>query len=177
MTEQEIMDVIKGALNETNSLKEAHATEVNALNSTIAEKENIISELNATVEQVQQAIKDLEAERDAWLAERADLEKTLGELKAKERLGELNEAIEVYSEDEQKFAEVEINAFKENPLEGDLDAIKNKINAAIVEKRNADAKVAEQNAAKEKEQENVEDIFSEVSSFSNENNEEDTNIF
>ena len=177
MTEQEIMDVIKGALNETNSLKETHATEVESLNSTIAERDQKISELNATVEQVQQALRDLEAERDAWYAERAELEKTLGELKAKERLGELNEAISAYSEDEQKYAEVEINAFKENPVEGDLDAIKNKINAAIVEKRNADAKIAEQNAAKEKEQEKVEDIFSEVNSFSDENKEEDSNIF
>ena len=177
MTEQEIMDVIKGALNETNTLKEAHQTEVDALNSTIAERDTTISELNATVEQVQQALKDMEAERDAWYAERAELEKTLGELKAKERLGELNEALAVYSEDEQKFAEVEINAFKENPVEGDLDAIKNKINAAIVEKRNEDAKIAEQNAAKQKENEKVEDIFSEVNSFSDENKEEDTNIF
>ena len=177
MTEQEIMDVIKGALNETNSLKEAHETEVNALNDTIAERDNTIAELNATVAQVQQALKDMELERDAWYAERAELEKTLGELRAKERLGELNEALNAYSEDEQKFAEVEINAYKENPLEGDLEAIKNKINAAIVEKRNEDAKVAEQNAAKEKEQEKVEDIFSEVNAFSDENKEEDTNIF
>lgn len=177
MTEQEIMDVIKGALNETNSLKEIHQAEVDALNSTIAEKDVTISELNATVEQVQQALKDMEAERDAWYAERAELEKTLGELKAKERLGKLNEALSAYSEDEQKFAEVEINAFKENPVEGNLDVIKNKINAAIVEKRNEEAKIAEQNAAKQKEDEKIEDIFSEVNSFSNENEEEDTNIF
>ena len=177
MTEQEILDVIKGALNETNSLKETHQTEVDNLNATIAERDQTISELNATIEQVQQALKDMELERDAWYAERAELEKTLGELKAKERLGELNEALEAYSDEERAYAEVEINSFKEDPVNGDLETIKNKINAAIVEKRNADAKIAEQNAAQEKKEVKVEDIFSEINSFSDDNEQEDTNIF
>lgn len=173
MTEQEIMDVIKNTLNETNALKAEHQTEVDSLNATIAERDATISELNATVEQNQKTIADLEAERDANLAERDTLQNQLSELRAQQRLGELNEVLSVYSDEEQKYAESEINSFKENPLEGDIEAIKSKICIAIVEKRNAE-QVAEQNSAKETV--DVEDIFGEVMSSSSEE-EEDVNIF
>ena len=118
----------------------------------------------------------MEVERDAWWSEREALQKQLGELKAKERLGELNSAIEGFTDEEKKYAEVEINSFNENPMEGDIDAIVNKIYAGIgVASKKAEnyTKVAEINSAKEVE---IEDIFSEMCSEVH-IEEEDLDIF
>lgn len=173
MTEQEIMKVVVDAINETNSANADRQAEIDALNNTITEKDNQISELNATVEQVQQALADLQKEQEGAWEERRVLEEELGKLRAEKRIGELNEALADYSEEEKKYAEVEINAFMDAPLDGDIDAIKSKICVGIVEKNKADAKVAEQNSANDVD---AEDIFSEVNSFENENKEDD-NIF
>lgn len=146
----------------------------------ISEKEATITELNATVEQVKKALADLEAERDAYWAERDALIKELGELKAAKRIAEMNEAISVYSEDEQKYAESEINSFKENPLESEICTITNKINAEIVanqKKAENEAIVAEQNSAKENKENETIDIFSEMCSETQDEDDEDTNIF
>lgn len=175
MTEQEIMDVVQKAITETNSVKAESEEKINELNTQIAEKDSKISELNATVEQVQKALDDLKKEQEGYWDERNALEKELGELRAAKRLGELNEAIEGYSEEEQKYAESEINAFKENPLEGNIDEICSKICVGIVTKQKEDAKIAEQNSAKETKPETI-DIFGEINEVS-EDDPEDSNIF
>jgi DNA repair exonuclease SbcCD ATPase subunit len=169
-------DVIVSAINETNSKNDELNATITELNSTIAERDNTIVELNATVEQVRKALADLEAERETYWAEREALQKELGELKAKARLGELNAAIENFTDEEKAYAEVEINSFNEDPMAGDVDAIVSKIYAGIgtaAKKAEADAKVAEQNAKKE---DADLDIFSEVNSAEDESNE-DVNIF
>ena len=171
--EQTMRDVIVNAINETNSKNDELSATITELNSTIAERDNTIVELNATVEQVRKALADLEAERETYWAEREALQKELGELKAKARLGELNSAIADYSEDEQKYAESEINSFKENPLEGDIEAIKAKICVGIVEKQKTDAKNVELNSHEEV---NVDDIFSEMCEETHVD-DEDVNIF
>ena len=119
----------------------------------------------------------METERDAWWAERDALTKQLGELKAKERLGELNSAIECFTEEEKKYAESEINSFNENPEKGDIDAIVSKIYSGIGQaskKASEEAKLAEQNS---KNDPTVEDIFSEVCSVKTTEEEIDDNIF
>lgn len=174
--EKTMRDVIVNAINETNSKNDELNATITELNSTIAERDNTIVELNATVEQVRKALADLEAERETYWAEREALQKELGELKAKARLGELNAAIENFTDEEKAYAEVEINSFNEDPMAGDVDAIVSKIYAGIgtaTKKAEADAKVAEQNAKKE---DADLDIFSEVNSAEDESNE-DVNIF
>ena len=174
--EKTMRDVIVSAINETNSKNDELNATITELNSTIAERDNTIVELNATVEQVRKALADLEAERETYWAEREALQKELGELKAKARLGELNAAIENFTDEEKAYAEVEINSFNEDPMAGDVDAIVSKIYAGIgtaAKKAEADAKVAEQNAKKE---DADLDIFSEVNSAEDESNE-DVNIF
>lgn len=174
--EKTMRDVIVSAINETNSKNDELNATITELNSTIAERDNTIVELNATVEQVRKALADLEAERETYWAEREALQKELGELKAKARLGELNAAIENFTDEEKAYAEVEINSFNEDPMAGDVDAIVSKIYAGIgtaTKKAEADAKVAEQNAKKE---DADLDIFSEVNSAEDESNE-DVNIF
>lgn len=187
----EVKKVITDTINELNSKEaqfETKMTELNsqleAKNTVIAEKdtelcakEETIVELNATIEQIKQALQDMETERDAWWAEREALTKQLGELKAKERLGELNSAIECFTEEEKKYAESEINSFNENPEKGDIDAIVSKIYSGIGQaskKASEEAKIAEQNS---KNDPTVEDIFSEVCSVKTTEEEIDDNIF
>ena len=170
----ELKTVIHSAITESNSKNEELTAQIAELNSQLVDKDNTITELNATVEQVQKALDDLKKEHETYWAERDALEKELGKLKAEKRIGELNSAIAEYSEEEQKYAESEINSFKENPLEGDIDAIKSKICVGIVEKQKADAKNSEINSRQE---EKVEDIFSEMCEEKSEENDEDVNIF
>ena len=187
LDEKELKELIQSTISETNSKNEELIAKITELNSTITEKDSVIAEkdekiveLNATVEQVQKALDDLKKEHETYWVEREALEKELGELKAKARLGELNAAIEGFSDDEKKFAESEINSFNEKPLEGNIDAIVSKIYAGIGQaskKASDDAKVAEQNSEKENKENEVIDIFSEMCSEVQNDDEEDTNIF
>lgn len=180
----EVKAVIQSTITELNSKETEFNNKVAELNQTIsdkdaviAEKEEKIIELNATVEQVQKALDDLKKEHESYWAERDALEKELGELKAKARLGELNSAIEHFNEEEKKFAEVEINSFNENPMEGNIDAIVAKIYAGIglaSKKASEEARVAEQNSVKEP---TVEDIFSEMCSEVHVEEDDDLDIF
>lgn len=187
LDEKELKELIQSTISETNSKNEELLAEITELNSTINEKDSVIAEkeekiveLNATVEQVQKALDDLKKEYETYWSEREALEKELGELKAKARIGELNAAIEAFSDEEKKFAESEINSFNEKPLEGNIDAIVSKIYAGIGQaskKADAEAKVAEQNSAKENKDNEVIDIFSEMCSETQDDDEEDVNIF
>ena len=187
LDEKELKELIQSTISETNSKNEELLAKITELNSTISEKDSVIAEkeekiveLNATVEQVQKALDDLKKEHETYWSEREALEKELGTLKAKARIGELNTAIEGFSDEEKKYAESEINSFNEKPLEGNIDAIVDKIYAGIGQaskKADAEAKVAEQNSAKENKDNEVIDIFSEMCSETQDNEEEDVNIF
>lgn len=187
LDEKELKELIQSTISETNSKNEEFIAKINELNSTINEKDSVIAEkeekiveLNATVEQVQKALDDLKKEHETYWAERDALEKELGALKAKARIGELNTAIEGFSDEEKKYAESEINSFNEKPLEGNINAIIDKIYAGIGQaskKADAEAKVAEQNSAKENKDNEVIDIFSEMCSEAQDEDEEDVNIF
>lgn len=187
LDEKELKELIQSTISETNSKNEELLAKITELNSTISEKDSVIAEkeekiveLNATVEQVQKALDDLKKEHETYWAERDALEKELGSLKAKARIGELNAAIEGFSDEEKKYAESEINSFNEKPLEGNIDAIVDKIYAGIGQaskKADAEAKVAEQNSAKENKDNEVIDIFSEMCSETQNADEEDVNIF
>lgn len=176
MDEKELKQLIVDTISECNDVKAESESKIAELNEALSAKDATIAELNATVEQVQGALDALKKEHETYWAERDLLEKELAELKVAKRLGELNEAISVYSEDEQKFAEAEINAFKENPLEGNIEEINAKICVGIIAKQKEDAKIAEQNSANEKDTEVV-DIFSEINSDVVEDEDSDTNIF
>lgn len=179
----EVKSVIQTTISELNSKEKEYTTQISELNeqistkdTTIAEKETKIVELNATVEQVQKALDDLKKEHETYWSERDALEKELGELKAKARLGELNSAIEKFTEDEQKYAESEINSFKEEPVKGDIENIVSKIYSGIGQaskKAENEAKASEINSNKTL---GVEDIFSEMCTSAQDDND-DLNIF
>ena len=76
-----------------------------------------------------------------------ELREELGKAKARERIGELNSAISGFSAEEQAYATNEINAFKANPIEGDIATVTNAIYAGIGKNAKQTAPVAEQNSA------------------------------
>ena len=175
MDEKELKAIIESTIKETNSKNDELSNTITELNSTIVEKDNTIAELNASVEQLQKAIDDMNKEHETFWEERRIIEEELAKAKVAQRLGELNSAIEGYTEGEQKYAEVEINAFKEDALKGDIDVIVSKICVGIVAKQKELEKIAEQNSVNEDNE--VEDIFSEVNSDDNADTDEETSIF
>lgn len=175
MDEKELKAIIESTIKETNSQNDELSNTITELNSTIVEKDNAISELNASVGQLQKALDDMNKERETFWEEKRIIEEELAKVRVAQRLGEFNSAIEVYSEEEQKYAEVEINAFKEDALNGNIDTVISKICVGIVNKQKENEKVAEQNSANE--DNNVEDIFSEVNSADGTEANEETSIF
>lgn len=180
----EVKSAIQTTISELNNKEKEFTTQISELNEQLSEKESLIAdkdakivELNATVEQVQKALDDLKKEHETYWAEREALEKELGELKAKARLGELNTAISGFTDEERKYAEVEINSFNENPIEGNVENILSKIYAGIgqASKKAEELRIAEQNSNKNNKVD-VEDIFSEMS-IENSVSDEDINIF
>lgn len=170
----EVKNVIRDTISETNNKTAEYETKINELNELVTTKENTIVELNATVEQVQAALDQLKKDHDTYWAEREVLEKELATLKAEKRIAELNEAISVYTEDEKKFAESEINTFHEDPTKGDINTITSKICIGIVATQKEQFKTSEINSKKET---TPEDIFSEVCTYSDGDDDEDVNIF
>lgn len=178
----EMKSIIQSTIIELNNKENELNTKISELNQTLSEKDSVIAEkddkiveLNATVEQVQKALDDLRKEQESFWEERKALEEELGRLKAQARLAELNSAIEKFSDEEKKFAEVEINSFNENPMDGEIQVIVSKIYAGIgkaSKKASEDARIAEINSAKEP---TIEDIFSEI--CSEVHVEEDLDIF
>ena len=180
----EIKSTIQTTMSEICSKNDEYESKIAELNSVIADKDAIIAErdntiveTNATIEQIQKALDDMEQERRTYWEEREILEKELAELKVKARLGELNSAIENFSDEEKKYAEVEINSFNEDPLKGDINAIVNRIYAGIGEasKKAEAVKVAEINSMNNKV--DIEDIFSEMTPVGEKIDDEDVNIF
>lgn len=176
MGEKEMRELITSVITETNSKNDELNTKIEELNSTIESKDAEIKELNDKVNANADADKEKDEKIEKLTKKNEELEKELNECKKAEKKAALDKAIGEFSEDEQKYAESEINSFRENPLEGDVDAVVNAIHAGIgraSKKAEADAKVAEQNAKKE---DADLDIFSEVNSAEDESNE-DVNIF
>lgn len=190
---EEMKNSIKEVISEMNDKSQNYETKILELNSTIitkdaeiAEKDEKISELNASVEQIQAALTELEDSQKTWWEEREVLIKELAKAKVAEKIGEMNEALEKYSDEEKEVAKEdiekltnEINACEKvdelNKVTSEINSIVNKINSAIVDKQKKaleDAKIAEQNEAKGND---TIDIFSEVNSDNADDS--DINIF
>jgi exonuclease VII small subunit len=125
-----ITDSVKVAVSETNSKNAEYEAKIAELNQIITEKDNKITELNASVAELEKAIADVNAEMDeartkldgAW-DEKAALEKLLGEARAKERIGELNEAIKDFTEEQKGFAKDEIEKFNADPVNVEINTV------------------------------------------------------
>lgn len=194
---EEMKNSIKEVISELNDKSQDYEAKISELNSTIetkdaeiAEKDGTISELNASVETIKAALAKLEEDQKTWWDEREVLVKELAKAKVAEKLGEVNEALEKYSDEEKEVAKDDIEKLTSdisacekveelNNVASEINSIVNKINSAIVDakkKAEADAKIAEQNTQKEEKVE-VEDIFSEMCELEENKEEEDVNIF
>ena len=175
MDENKIIEVIQKAITETNAVKADTETRIAELNSQIEAKDAEIKEANEAKEVAENNASEKDSKIAELEAENAKLKEELAACKKREACEAFDAMLVNYTEDEKKCVESEINAYKENPLDGNADEIISKICRNIVEnqkKAEADAKIAEQNEAKENE---TIDIFSEVNS--DEEKDEDTNIF
>ena len=176
MDEKTMRDLIVSTITETNSENSKLNAKIEELNSTIADKDAQIADLNEKVEANATSDADKDAKIEELNGKVAELEAKVEECKKAEQNSALNKALEAFTEDEQKYAESEINAFRENPIAGDVNAVVNAINAGIgraIKAAEADAKVAEQNSANN---ETELDIFSEINSVEDAE-DNDVNIF
>ena len=175
MDENKIIEVIQKAITETNAVKADTETKIAELNSQIEAKDAEIKEANEAKEVAENNVSEKDSKIAELEAENAKLKEELAACKKREACEAFDAMLVNYTDDEKKCVESEINAYKENPLNGNADEIISKICRNIVEnqkKAEADAKIAEQNEAKENE---TIDIFSEVNSDGEK--DEDTNIF
>ena len=175
MDENKIIEVIQKAITETNAVKADTETKIAELNSQIEAKDAEIKEANEAKEAAENNASEKDLKIAELEAENAKLKEELAACKKREACEAFDAMLVNYTDDEKKCVESEINAYKENPLDGNADEIISKICRNIVEnqkKAEADAKIAEQNEAKENE---TIDIFSEVNSDGEK--DEDTNIF
>ena len=175
MDENKIIEVIQKAITETNVVKADTETKIAELNSQIEAKDAEIKEANEAKEAAENNASEKDSKIAELEAENAKLKEELAACKKREACEAFDAMLVNYTDDEKKCVESEINAYKENPLNGNADEIISKICRNIVEnqkKAEADAKIAEQNEAKENE---TIDIFSEVNSDGEK--DEDTNIF
>ena len=173
MDENKIIEVIQKAITETNSVKADSEAKIAELNSQIEAKDTEIKELNEAKEVAETNASEKDSKIAELEAENAKLKEELAACKKKELCSAFDEKLAVYTDEQKACVESEINSYKENPMDGDADAIISKICVNIVAKQMEDAKVAEQNSAKE---DDKVDIFSEVNSAEEEENE-DINIF
>ena len=175
MDENKIIEVIQKAITETNAVKADTETKIAELNSQIEAKDAEIKEANEAKEVAENNASEKDSKIAELEAENAKLKEELAACKKREACEAFDAMLVNYTDDEKKCVESEINAYKENPLDGNADEIISKICRNIVEnqkKAEANAKIAEQNEVKENE---TIDIFSEVNS--DEEKDEDTNIF
>ena len=175
MDENKIIEVIQKAITETNAVKADTETKIAELNSQIEAKDAEIKEANEAKEVAENNASEKDSKIAELEAENAKLKEELAACKKREACEAFDAMLANYTDDEKKCVESEINAYKENPLDGNADEIISKICRNIVEnqkKAEADAKISEQNEVKENE---TIDIFSEVNS--DEEKDEDTNIF
>lgn len=173
MDENKIIEVIQKAITETNSVKADSETKIAELNTQIEAKDAEIKELNEAKSVAEATATEKDGKIAELQAENEKLKEEVADFKKKELNSAFDEKLSVYTDEQKACVESEINSYKENPMDGDADAIISKICVNIVAKQMEDAKVAEQNSAKE---DDKVDIFSEVNS-AEEEEDEDVNIF
>ena len=184
MGENEIKAIVSQVIGEMNS----SAEEINAMKEEcekrIAESQELVKELQAEIERQNENIAELESkvtalneansalttEKETLTGEINELKSNLEDAQKKEKIGELNAAIEGFTDEQKAFAQAEIDAFNENPLTSEINSVVDKIHAEIGKKYIEEAKKASEHV-----EDDVEDIFSEINE--KKISEEDVDIF
>ena len=186
MSENEIKAIVSQVISEMNS----SADEINKMRKEceqeIADSKNLVNELQNEINGLNQNIAELEAkvnalneanaclttEKETLAGEVNELKASLEDAQKKEKVGELNEAIKGFTDEQKAYAKAEIDAFNENPLTSEINSVVNKIHAEIGKKYMEEVKKASENDGAE-----VEDIFSEINEAKKVESDEDINIF
>ena len=176
--EKEQMDELKTLLVELSAKIDKTAEQEKV----IEQNASAVAELNASVDQLKATLAVVEAERDAmnvkynelW-AEADGLRLLIAAEKAKARVGEMNAALADFTDEQKAVAKDEIAAFEADPMSAEVNSIVAKILVEIGKKAIEDAKVAEQNAAKDKSEGETLDIFEPV--YETTKKSENTSIF
>ena len=175
---EQTVSAMNNYASEINQVKADCATKISEANAEvekiIADKEAVVADAQTKTDELEACKRELEAVNtalDELRSENECLHKELSEARAKERINDLSAAIAPFTDEEKGYASEEIEAFKNDPLAGDIDSIVNKIYEIIGKnaKIAADARISEVNSANE----TVEDIFGEVNITDN----DDTDIF
>ena len=149
---------------EANEARDNAVAELNELNASVAE-------IQAALEAAKAELDEKYQELDALHAELCTLRKELGEAKARERVGEMNNAVANFTDEEKAYAAAEMEAFNADPMSVEINAIVEKIYEGIGRaSKEADSKEVETNEAEV----NIEDIFAPMSLTEE---PEDLNIF
>lgn len=191
MTEAEIKALVEQTVSEfanvTAEMNECRQDCENKISEANSEVEKVTAEKNeiqasadaikAALESLQKEYEELSGKYDQLWEERKMLEKALAEAQAKERIGELNQALSEYTEEQREYAKDEIEAFKADPVNSEINTVTDKILREIgVQAMKAAAEeakhIAETNAANT---ETVLDIFGEMAPVDDAT--EDVNIF
>lgn len=179
MNENEIKSLVAQTVEDCMN----HAAEINQIKDECEQKiETVTNEKNEAVAnsaKLEEALASVRAELDEaykkidTLHEEANvLRKELAKVQAEERVNKLNSAVEKFSDDEKAYAQEEIDAFKADPIKGEINSVVAKIYEGI----GMAAKAAEKNESHGSEINSVklEDIFGYVGDSKN---AEDDSIF
>lgn len=150
-------EAVAAEINSACEAKIAEKTqEVEAITAERNQIEASAADLKAALEKIQEEYAALNTKYDELWQERCTLEKALAEAQARERLAALDKAIENFSDEEKAYADAEIAACREDPMNHEINSIVSKIYESIgmkAKKEADEAVVAEQNSAKEPETE------------------------
>ena len=129
------VDEIKTELHAVLDDKANLTNEVNSLNESVAAKDAELNEANERVAALESEVNQLKADAETKDAKIAELEQKVADFEKKNRVAELESALADYSEAEKAYAKDEIDAFKADPMNSEINSDVNKICVSIVADR------------------------------------------
>lgn len=176
---QQTIELLTDKDTEFDRLKDEYTEKIEELNKclAVANNEKAAAEKNSDdvteeLEAKQVEITDLQKQIDDLIRENEELKNQLKEMEAKEKVDELNKTLDKFNDHEVAYAEDEIEAFKENPMDGDIDMIVDIILKEIGKAAKADA---DEKKAADEQNSHKGDIFEEMHNSFSVN--DDLNIF
>ena len=129
------VDEIKTELHAVLDDKANLTNEVNSLNESVAAKDAELNEADEKVAALESEVNQLKADAETKDAKIAELEQKVADFEKKDRVAELESALADYSEAEKAYAKDEIDAFKADPMNSEINSVVNKICVSIVADR------------------------------------------
>lgn len=129
------VDEIKTELHAVLDDKANLTNEVNSLNESVAAKDAELNKANEKVAALESEVNQLKDDAKTKDAKIAELEQKVADFEKKDRVAELESALADYSEAEKAYAKDEIDAFKADPMNCEINSVVNKICVSIVADR------------------------------------------